>query len=114
MNKEPFEPIKIDMTLDDWRAEDGSIADNPISTKVSLWHNRIDLFFEDGRAIWIEQKDGVICVHGYLSEATGHVEPANLYIERTKFKVSADLPDAIYEHTIEPEVLDKPEPTSTR
>lgn len=106
MNKEPSEPIKIEMNLDDWQAEDGSVEDNPISTKVSLWHNRIDLFFEDGRSIWIEQQDGIICVHGYLPEATGHVEPANLYIERAKFKVSADLPGANYEHTIEPKAQD--------
>lgn len=78
MSLEPSQPIVIDMALADWQSEDGSVPENPIGTQVSLWHTRIDLKFQDGRSIWIEQQDGKIRIHGYLSEETGNGEPMTL------------------------------------
>lgn len=104
MNTEPSEPIVIDMTLADWQCEDGSTPENPMGLQVSLWHTRIDLKFQDGRSIWIEQQDGKVRIHGYLSEETGHHEPVNLDIEDTRFVVSTDALGHIgFEKIIQPE-----------
>jgi len=71
-------PFEIDFALDDWQAGDGNAAFNPIPAKLNLRHDRLDLTFDDGRAVWIEQQDGTIRIHGYLSEETGHDGPVNL------------------------------------
>ncbi|UTS82734.1 hypothetical protein [Phaeobacter piscinae] len=94
-------PIELDLTLDDWQAEDGSVPPNPIQAKLKIQNNRIDLEFHDGRSVWIEQQDGKIRIHGYLSEETGHHEPMNLDIEDTQFVVSTDAPgDLQFERVI--------------
>jgi len=83
-------PFEIDFALDDWQAGDGNAAFNPIPAKLNLRHDRLDLTFDDGRAVWIEQQDGTIRIHGYLSAETGHDGPVNLDIEQTRFTVGTD------------------------
>jgi len=84
------EPIEITAALADWQSEDGSAPSNPLNIKLSVQATRIDVEFKDGRALWIEQENGKIRVHGYLPEGTGHCEPVNLDIGKDRFVVSTD------------------------
>lgn len=76
--------------LNDWQSEDGEVPANPSHGIISLDSTRIDLQLADGRSLWIEMQDGVLRVHGYVPEATGHHSPANLDIRKDGFTFFAE------------------------
>lgn len=88
-------PTELDITLEDWQAGDGTSPSNQISAKLKLHRDRVDLKFDDGRAIWIEQQSGTIRVHGYLPDSTGYDAPETLNIERARFIVGGTDADVV-------------------
>ena len=47
--------------------------------KVEIQKDRIDIYFQNDRSIWIEQEDGVIKVHCY---GPGNDEPTSIRLSR--------------------------------
>jgi len=72
------------LQLEPW--DEGDAAP-PIPLTIKTQATRIDIDTPDGRAIWIEQQDGVVLVHGYIE---GVDEPVNLRLGPDSLKVDSD------------------------